>query len=52
MKMLAMILALSGCADAPMIDQAMTRAMETGGCVKLKCTWPPMHCRPSAGVCR
>lgn len=36
----------------PALDQAMTRAAEIGGCVRIKCEYPPISCGPSVGSCR
>ena len=58
MNALTILLALlvAGCgalADyRPQLDQALTKAAEIGGCVKLRCEFPPITCGPSVGSCR
>ena len=36
---------------APALDTAATRAAQTGGCLKIKCEYMPMRCRPAAARC-
>ena len=50
---LALLVAACGALDAraPAIDDAATRAAQTGGCLKIKCEYMPVRCRPAAARC-
>jgi hypothetical protein len=59
LALLVSIVALTGalgCAvieeQAPAFDRAVDSAMRVGGCLKVKCTYPPVSCGPSVGSCR
>lgn len=38
--------------QVPALDSAAVAAQQYGGCVKLRCDFPPLqHCRPAVGRC-
>lgn len=56
--LMALALAASGCGalggieeHAPALDTAATRAQQTGGCLKIRCEYLPVRCRPAAARC-
>lgn len=57
MNALTLLLALLviGCAaiegELPALDNAATRAQQTGGCLKLRCEYMPVRCRPAVARC-
>lgn len=52
---IGLALLVMGCAaiegEMPALDTAATRAAQTGGCVKIRCEYAPVRCRPAAGRC-
>lgn len=54
MTILAALLVM-GCAaiegELPALDTAATKAAQTGGCVKLRCEYAPLRCRPAVARC-